>query len=62
MSDNNVADTWAKEFGMRPSVENTKYLMEILATTKNPQQLNNDIQNMVTAVEKAARARPSNNR
>jgi len=36
MSDNNVADTWAAEFGMRPSVENTKYLMEILATTKNP--------------------------
>ena len=36
MSDNNVADTWAAEFGMRPSVENTKYLMEVLATTKNP--------------------------
>ena len=36
MSDNNVADTWAAEFGMRPSVENTKYLMEILATPKNP--------------------------
>ena len=36
MSDTNVAETWAKEFGMRPTVENTKYLMEILATTKNP--------------------------
>lgn len=36
MPENNVAETWAAEFGMRPSVENTKYLMEILATTKNP--------------------------
>ncbi|MFA5458696.1 MAG: DUF4417 domain-containing protein [Synergistaceae bacterium] len=53
MSDNNVADTWAKEFGMRPSVENTKYLMEILATTKNPHKhRHQDLAALIGSIDK----------
>ena len=40
MSDD-VVETWQKEFGMRPTVENTKYLMEILAGTENPHKHRN---------------------
>ena len=53
MSDNNVADTWAKEFGMRPSVENTKYLMEVLATTKNPHKhRHQDLAALIGSIDK----------
>ncbi len=53
MSDSNVADTWAKEFGMRPSVENTKYLMEILATTKNPHKhRHQDLAALIGSIDK----------
>lgn len=53
MSDNNVADTWAAEFGMRPSVENTKYLMEILATTKNPHKhRHQDLAALIGSIDK----------
>ncbi|MFA5408967.1 MAG: DUF4417 domain-containing protein [Bacilli bacterium] len=53
MSDNNVADTWAKEFGMRPSVENTKYLMEIPATTKNPHKhRHQDLAALIGSIDK----------
>lgn len=53
MSDNNVADTWAAEFGMRPSVENTKYLMEVLATTKNPHKhRHQDLAALIGSIDK----------
>ena len=53
MSDSNVAETWAKEFGMRPSVENTKYLMEILATTKNPHKhRHQDLAALIGSIDK----------
>ena len=53
MSDSNVADTWAKEFGMRPSVENTKYLMEVLATTKNPHKhRHQDLAALIGSIDK----------
>ena len=53
MSDTNVAETWAKEFGMRPSVENTKYLMEVLATTKNPHKhRHQDLAALIGSIDK----------